>query len=55
MDKDNPACYECPKSQNKLHTWQRHKTTTGELLGANCINCDLFLTKEQADDVWRET
>lgn len=30
MRKDNPACYECPKGRNKLHTWK---------IGADQIAC----------------
>lgn len=54
MNKDNPACYECPKGKNKLHHWQIHRTPDKIILGANCINCDLFLNKEQTLDMMEE-
>lgn len=49
MYKSNPACYECPKGKNKLHTWERNIDKT-----AKCKYCKLKLTVEQAEDVWRE-
>lgn len=55
MQKSNPACYECPKGKNKLHMWSKildHKKV--EMIGALCQKCGLKLTKEQAEDVWRE-
>jgi len=55
VDKDNPACYECPKGKNKLHTWQIHRTPDGKtVLGANCINCDLYLNVNQTLDMMDE-
>lgn len=51
MNKDNPACYECPKGKNKLHAWEgRYQLNI--LTSAICRHCDLKLTKEQAEDVW---
>jgi len=52
MDKNNPACFECPKSRSTIHWWQIHKTPDGKtILGANCVNCDLFLTSDQTIDM----
>lgn len=53
MQKDNPACYKCPKGKNGLHTWEG-KYWLNILTGAICRQCGLKLTKEQAEDVWRE-
>lgn len=48
MQKNNPACYECPKGKNKLHIWE------GSVNGiTECIHCKIKLTKEQAEDVFR--
>lgn len=55
MQKNNPACYECPKGKNGLHTWSKildHKKIG--MIGAVCKHCKLVLIKEQAEDVWRE-
>lgn len=49
MNKNNPACYECPKGKAGVHTWKRNEDGT-----AACMKCGKLLTKEQADDVWRE-
>lgn len=49
MQKNNPACYECPKGKNALHTWKRNVDETAE-----CIHCKIKLTKKQAEDAWRE-
>ncbi len=49
MNKDNPACYECPKTKSRLHHWTRRDDKT-----AYCIKCDTELTEEQADDVWMD-
>lgn len=49
MDKDNPACYECPKGKNKLHTWKR--LTMG---GAWCQKCNLFICEEHAKQVFED-
>lgn len=49
MKKDNPACYECPKTNSGIHTWIKRDDET-----AYCLKCDKPLTKEQAKDVWRE-
>lgn len=54
MSPNNPACYECPKGKNKLHWWQKHKTPDGTLLGANCINCDLFINRQFAIEVYTD-
>lgn len=56
MNKSNPACYECSKGKNKLHTWSPiiKCDIIREMIGAICLHCGLVLTKEQADDVWRE-
>lgn len=51
MDKDNPACIECSKNSNGVHNWQVHRTPDGHLLGANCINCELFVNKKWALDM----
>ena len=55
MQKDNPACYECPKGKNGLHTWSKildHEKI--EMSSAFCMDCRKILTKVQAEDVWRE-
>lgn len=49
MNKDNPACYECPKTKSGVHHWIRRDDGT-----AWCLKCDEELTKPQADDVWRD-
>lgn len=59
MQKNNPACYECPKGKNKLHTWspimrQEEGWKIDTIVGAKCLHCKKILTKEQAEDVWRE-
>lgn len=51
MKLDNPACYECPKGKNKLHTWSPI-IQDGERDGAICLNCSLILTESQAAKVW---
>lgn len=53
MDKDNPACYECPKGKNGLHTWSPIYANNVRD-GALCVHCGLILNKEQADEVWRD-
>lgn len=51
MNKDNLACYECPKGKkNGLHHWILRLFSKT----AYCKYCGLELTKEQADAVWRE-
>lgn len=52
MQKNNPACYECPKGKNGLYTWGGSYDNS-ILVGAICRYCRLKLTKEQAEDVWR--
>jgi hypothetical protein len=45
MNKDNPACYECPEHKSKMHHWLRRDDKT-----AYCLKCNLELTVEQAED-----
>jgi hypothetical protein len=53
MDKDNPACYECPKTKNSIHAWS--PIYTNEIrTNAICVHCGLILNKEQTNDLWRE-
>lgn len=47
MRKDNPACYECPKTRSKLHHWVRRDDGT-----SYCIKCDQQLDKADTADVW---
>lgn len=54
MRHDNPACYECPKGKNKLHTWSSIIENEINRVGAICLHCNIILTKSQADDVWKE-
>lgn len=49
MRPDNPACYECPKGTQELHTWKRLPDGT-----AICVKCDVQLTVEQAVDCFHE-
>jgi len=48
MEKDNPACYECPNTRSGIHTWICRDDGT-----AYCLKCNKELTKPQADDIWR--
>jgi Zn ribbon nucleic-acid-binding protein len=48
MSPTNPAVYECPKTQDKLHLWLRNKETKE----AFCVKCLLALTPQQADEVF---
>lgn len=50
MQKNNPACYECPKGRNKLHTWKRNKDGT-----ATCTKCNLTLRQNHADEVFDDS
>jgi hypothetical protein len=50
MKKDNPACYECPKSKDKLHTWILRLISKTSY----CKKCGLELTKEQTADIWED-
>lgn len=51
MQLDNPAMYECKGDPKQgLHYWRR--MPDGQR--AQCLNCKVVLTKEQADDVWRD-
>lgn len=62
MRMENPACYECPKGKDGLHTWK--KVPVGERVGgkvvlgdewrACCTKCHLVLDREFSDDVYRE-
>ena len=52
MRKDNPACYECPKSSNKLHYWRSKYDTKQNLIGAICKYCKLQLNDEDAKEVF---
>lgn len=55
MNKNNPACYECPKGKNALHTWSPIiDSRTNGMDGAICLHCSVTLTKEQAEEVWRD-
>jgi hypothetical protein len=55
VNKDNPACYECPKAKSGIHFWQIHRSPDGKIiLGANCTKCDLFLNKSQTEDMVSE-
>lgn len=51
MRKNNPAVYECPKGKSKLHTWKRVEGSSGK---AVCVECDLVLNREDADEVFDE-
>lgn len=48
MDKHNPACYECTKGKDGLHTWQKY----GE--GAKCVKCGLKINKYYANEVFTD-
>lgn len=48
MRPSNPACYECPKGRNTLHTWKRNKDLT-----ARCVECGLTLNKIDAAEVFQ--
>lgn len=50
MQKNNPACYECPKGKNKLHFWSPIMHEINGMVGAMCLHCSKTLTKEQAED-----
>ena len=54
MQKDNPACYECPKGKGGLHTWERCPDGTGRnpLTRARCVKCNLELVAGFAFDVF---
>jgi len=45
MRKDNPACYECPKGKQGLHTWRENLDKT-----ATCKHCKLTINKRDAAD-----
>lgn len=49
MRKDNPACYECPKTGSGIHTWIRRDDGT-----SYCLRCDLELDRADTDDCLRE-
>jgi len=49
MRPSNPACYECPKGKNTLHTWRRNADMT-----ATCIECDTTLSVEDAAECFRD-
>ncbi len=46
MSPDNPACYECPKGKDNLHTWKMINLTQ-----AQCVKCKLLLTPIQTREV----
>lgn len=43
MRKDNPACRECLKGKDNLHTWRRNADTT-----ATCLKCEMVLNPVDA-------
>ncbi len=47
MRSSNPACYECPKGKDKIHTWKRKLTGR-----AYCVKCGLEIAKEFANEVF---
>lgn len=49
MRPGNPACYECPKGEKKLHTWKR--LTNRE---AVCIKCGTVICERDADEVFTD-
>lgn len=49
MQEINPACYECPKTNNEVHWWLKNSDGT-----SMCTKCKLKLNKKQTEDVWRE-
>lgn len=49
MQKDNPACFTCPKGKQSLHTWKRRPNGR-----AFCTQCGLTLTKAQTADCFRD-
>lgn len=57
MRKNNPACYECKGKhggrRTTMHTWGK-RLPDGR---ARCVNegCGLILSKEDADDCYRES
>ena len=49
MQKDNPACYECPDHKSGVHHWQKRDDGT-----SYCLKCNLELTKEKTAEVWAD-
>lgn len=48
MKLDNPAVWECKKSKGGIHSWLREGRGP-----AICQHCDIFLTIEQTEEVFR--
>jgi len=44
----NPACYECPKGKDGLHTWRRNPD--GRF--AMCVKCGLELNETDTAEVF---
>lgn len=49
MRKNNPACYECKKDRNGIHTWKRLPTRR-----AICVRCELEINQEDAAEVFND-
>lgn len=48
MQPSNPACYECPKGKNGLHTW--YLMNNGII--ARCSECKLTLNEQHTLEVY---